>query len=605
MRSKELALEFGCSERYIRKLTKKALESGKNYITIKGEKVVFKEVVGRGGKGGKVYEYILPKDKQVKKRRVGVSKLVPAMLPKINLENPSVEDKMEIIGIYNKTKSSIRALAMAYELESNGRFSAVSLEKRFKRWIEKFKKEGKEGLKDKRGGKKKSSVEWDLFLGSLVQNGSLKSYYARYCYAYCKRYNLPYDVFEPKSNISYSNFVKFYNKHKDDFIVKAVLKGPDALDRLQPIFRNRFEYANQLWEIDATTLDLMVKVPVIDEKANFFKKVESESFVLKRFTLIGVVDRFSGARVYILRHSDTSYSDVRLIEKAFGLLGVPECIRGDNGKNYVSKHFQGVLERLGVYYIASTPYSGWEKGGVERGFRSIQHFHVFENLPGFIGHNPAQRINIENQNSKKSQKKSNVQTNIKGELMWWWEAEEVIDGIINRLFEEQMKFHKKVAQMMQIANLHILLGKRESRKLQREGITYGGRLYVNPEIYNYFGIGEVVEVYEEIDDVSVLWAKVGENEFIKMVDERVANISVEEAKEAKRAYKKEHIKAVKKAIASGWRNFEELKWINVDGSKEFSKIEHASVVKNVVKPESKESSNISDLDRLIEIAGYG
>jgi len=265
-----------------------------------------------------------------------------------------------------------------------------------------------------------------------------------------------------------------------------------------------------------------------------------------------------------------------------------------------------VLERLGVYYMRTNPFAGHEKGGIEKGFYSIQHFHVFENLPGFIGHNPAQRIDIENQNTKKSQKKSNVQTNIKGKLMWWWEAEEVIDGLINRLFEEQMKFHSKIAQMMQIANLHILLGKQEARKLQREGITYGGRLYINPEIYNHFGAGEVVEVYEEIDDVSVVYAKVGENEFVRMVDEKQANISVEEAKEAKKAYKKEHIEAVKKAIASGWRTFEEMKWVNVDGSKEFSKIEHAPVAKKVVKPESKEVSNVSDLDRLIEMAGgYG
>ena len=604
MRSKELALEFGCTPQYIRLLTKKAIESGKNYITLKNQKIFFQETIGRGGSGGKVYEYIIIDDipERPKKKRVSVPKAIPEILPEINLEKPSVEDKMKIIDIYFKTRSSIRAVAKSYSIKSNGRFSAMSLEKRFKRWIKKFREQGIDGLVDKRGGKK-SKVDWELFLGSLIQNGNLKTYFARYCYLYCKKHNLDYDVFEPKSNISYSTFAKFYNKHKDDFVVKAILNGPDALDRLEPVFRKRFDYPNQLWEIDATTIDLMLKVPVVDGGVSFFEKVESEEYVLKRFSLIGVVDRFSGARVYVLRKSDTSYSDVRLIEKAFNKLGVPEAIRGDNGKNYTSKHFQDVLKRLGVHYITSKPFAPEEKGGIEKGFKDIQHYHVFENLPGFIGHNPAQRIDIENQNSKKSKKKSGAVTNIKGELMWWWEAEEVIDGIINHLFGEKMKLHSEIAKSMKIENLHILLGKRENRKLQREGITYNGRLYVNPEIYNYFGFGEVVEVYEEIDDVGVIWAKVSENKFIKMVDESVANISVEEAKEAKRMYKKEHIEAVKQVVKSSWKSFEKMKWDNALGAKRKSEIKNE--VKQVVVEKSDSNNSKELIDEFIEKFAYG
>ena len=76
-------------------------------------------------------------------------------------------------------------------------------------------------------------------------------------------------------------------------------------------------------------------MPVIDGEANFFRKVETQEYILKRFSLIGVVDRYSKARVYILSRSDTSYSDVRLLEKAINKLGKPEIIKGDNGKNYL------------------------------------------------------------------------------------------------------------------------------------------------------------------------------------------------------------------------------------------------------------------------------
>jgi len=217
--------------------------------------------------------------------------------------------------------------------------------------------------------------------------------------------------------------------------------------------------------------------------------------------------------------------------------------------------------------------------------------------------NSAQRVDIENQNSKKSKKKSGAVTNIKGELMWWWEAEEVIDGIINYLFGEKMKLHSEIAKSMKIENLHILLGKRENRKLQREGITYNGRLYVNPEIYNYFGFGEVVEVYEEIDDVGVIWVRVGENKFIKMVDESVANISVEEAKEAKRMYKKEHIEAVKQVVKSSWKSFEEMKWDNVEGAKRKSEIKNE--VKQVVVEKSDSNNSKELIDEFIEKFAYG
>jgi len=69
MRSKELALEFGCTPQYIRLLTKKAVESGKNYITLKNQKIFFQETIGRGGSGTKVYEYIADDIQEIIKKK--------------------------------------------------------------------------------------------------------------------------------------------------------------------------------------------------------------------------------------------------------------------------------------------------------------------------------------------------------------------------------------------------------------------------------------------------------------------------------------------------------------------------------------------------------
>lgn len=604
MKSTEIAHLVGCSPQFVRKQTKSACERGERYITIKGRKILYRETEGdRGGHAGRVYIYTPCDLKEPKKKKSGVGVVLPSALPQVELERPSIEDKMQIVSLYNKTRSTVGAIARAYELESASRYQAKSLERRFWRWIKKFQEGGREALEDGRGSMSQSRVDWDIFLASIVQNGHIKSYYARYCYMWSKKREVAYDVFAPKSDISYSHFVKYFNKHKSDEMVKAILRGPDALDRLEPVFKKHFDYANEMWEIDATSIDIMAKVPVIEGEVSFFETQKSDEYILKRFSLIGVVDRYSGGRVYILRKSDTSYSDVRLIEKAFGELGVPESIKGDNGKNYVSEHFQDVLERLGVCYIAANPYSGWEKGAIERGFGSLQHHHLFENLPGFVGHNPKERIDIENQNSKKSRRKSAAATNVKGQLLWWWEAEEVVDGLIAHLYGEQMKIHKNIAKDMKIENLHIQLGRRASRKLQREGITYSSHLYVNYELFYYFNIGAEVEVYEEIDDIGVLWAKIGEKRFLKMVDERSVNITVEEAKEIKRAYKKTHIKTVKDAVRDGWSSFEELRHDNVAALKELSSIGKREIKETAVVEQAEEKSQ--DLDDLIRLAGYG
>ena len=442
-------------------------------------------------------------------------------------------------------------------------------------WVKKFREKGIDGLRDKRGGRRFSKINEEWFIASLVKAGRVKSAYMRYAYMEARSKGEKFDVFNYKASITYQSFLKHFNKVKSDPIIKAIMKGKDKLDNLIPHFKIKKLYPNAMWEIDATSIDLMVKVPVVDGREVWFEKIESEEFKLKRMSLIGVVDRFSGARVYILRKSDTSYSDVRLIEKAIKILGMPEAIKGDNGKNYVSEHFQSVLERLGISYIASNPYKGREKGFIERGFRSIQHSAVFENLPGFIGHNVEERNNIEAQAVRKSERRGSKQTYLKEEFMWWWEAEMVIDGIINKMYGDRLKLHGEIGEIPE--NLHYKLGKVYKRKLQLGGVFINGRYYVpDSEVWNYVSVGSEVEVYEEIDDISKVYIRVeidGVERFIECVDVEVANISVEEAKERVKVYKEKVIKDVKKKVKKGEVILKELQEEIVREAKRESKIE--------------------------------
>ncbi len=554
MNSKEIAQRFGFSWIYIRKLTLKALESGKRFITLRGEKIAFSVTYTNTGRGGKTYSYTVVDESRLLKRKVKTQSIDMSELPRIDFAKVGLDEKLALVKFIKRTNTSIRSIVKAYEIAGEGKFG--TLQKRVQRWVEAYERGGKKALLDKRGGKRVQKIDEELFYASLCKNANLWTYYARYAFLEAKRDKKAFNPFEPAKNcsITYGGFAKHFNKAKSDPHVKAILSGVDAMSELEPKFKIETNYPNEMWEIDATSLDVMVKVPVIDGEIEHFSKVESEEYVLKRYALVGVVDRHSKARVYMLNRSDTSYADVRLLEKAINRLGKPEFIRGDNGKNYVSNHFQEVLENLGIEYIASTPYKGSEKPFVERGFKSLQHSYLFESLPGYIGHNTEDRKAIENQAVGKKLKAKNgagTQTNLKEKFLWWWEAEMVLDGLINHLFKEGMRLHNEMIQVSEpIAHLHILLGKTHIRTLQAEGVYFDKRYFINSELWNSFDVGEKVEIYEDIDDTNTIYAKTDKG-FLSLTNREKVSFSVEEAKAIKKAYKDRKIKVLKEAVKKG------------------------------------------------------
>jgi len=612
MNSKELAKALSYNDSYIRKLTKKSLDCNKNFILLGGKKVLFEIVSSKGGNGGKAYRYTIEESIKTapKKRRAGSGVIKIDELPKIDFTSSnakiSVEDKLELVKFIKKYEASVLAVARVYSLESG--IKETTIQRRIQRWLDAYIKSGRKGLEDKRGGNRASKIDYELFLAAISRHGHMLTYYSRYAFLESKKLGKAFNVFEPEKScsVTYSGFVKYFNKAKKNPEVKAILQGVDAVDNLTPKFKIKANYPNELWEIDATTLDIMVKVPVIDGEANFFKKVETQEYILKRFSLIGVVDRYSKARVYILSRSDTSYSDVRLIEKAINKLGKPEIIKGDNGKNYVSKHFQEVLEELGITYIAATPYAGYGKGFVERGFETLQHNYLFENLPGFIGHNTEDRKKIENQAAGKSlMGKSGVgtQTHLKDNFLWWWEAEHTLDGLIEHMFSDSFKEHKAMLpEFKTVPNLHILLGKKHTRKVNFEGIYFNRKYYLNSKLWNHFNIGDSVEIYEEIDDVNRVYVKLPNGEFIECISEDEFEISVEEAKEIKKAYKAKRNKVLKEAQKLGKSGQGEFSEAIADSLSKLSTLSKEQVEKTVP---IKEANNFEALDDFIKkIGGY-
>lgn len=135
---------------------------------------------------------------------------------------------------------------------------------------------------------------------------------------------------------------------------------------------------NQMWMIDASPVDALC--------------------VDGRWTMYACVD--VATRRYIIIFSKTPRAEAvaLLVRMAILEWGVPEVIKTDNGSDFVAVATQRLFDGLDIATDTSKAYSPAEKGIVERAIKTFQH-DVAPQLPGYIGHNVAERKAIE---SKKS-----------------------------------------------------------------------------------------------------------------------------------------------------------------------------------------------------------
>ena len=134
------------------------------------------------------------------------------------------------------------------------------------------------------------------------------------------------------------------------------------------------ERLNQLWEADSTPADLML----------------SDG----RHSIIGMIDVYSRRLRFVVSKTSKASSVVALIRQCLMDWGVPEIIKTDNGKDYVSNHVVRVLDGLQIEQQLCTPFQGQEKPHVERAFKTFLHGLV-ELMPNYIGHNVTDRKAIE------------------------------------------------------------------------------------------------------------------------------------------------------------------------------------------------------------------
>lgn len=137
---------------------------------------------------------------------------------------------------------------------------------------------------------------------------------------------------------------------------------------------------NQRWEIDATPADLLLTDG--------------------RHKIIGIIDVGTRRLKLLVSRTERAVDGIATVRRALLDWGVPVGgeLRCDNGKTYVAEHFQRCMRDLEIALHYCRPFSGEEKPFIERAFCTFSH-DLVEHLPGYCGHNVAERKAIESRES--------------------------------------------------------------------------------------------------------------------------------------------------------------------------------------------------------------
>jgi len=177
-------------------------------------------------------------------------------------------------------------------------------------------------------------------------------------------------------------------------VMRAVKKLPEFLALRNPDkFRSRFgarlgkAYANvsafnELLQMDGTSCEVLI---IVGGK-------------LVRFQILVLVDCFSGLIKISVAPSESGDACARLLRLWIIERALPRTIVTDNGSGWRNRRIVRVLRDVGINIIFLPAHRPELKGLVEAAIKVITH-QLFERLPGFAGHNVAQKQAIQNERS--------------------------------------------------------------------------------------------------------------------------------------------------------------------------------------------------------------
>ena len=275
------------------------------------------------------------------------------------------------------------------------------------------------------------------------------------------------------------------------------ISNPDAWrSQYQAAFGSSSEPAtfyNEIWEMDATPADVMC----LDG----------------RYKIVGLIDVFSRQPMVAVTKTTAYTAQAALMRRGMLEMGIPAVIRKDNGKEYACRAMNAACEALGIETPALAPFTPEAKPHIERFFNTLT-TELFEELPGFIGHNVAQRKAIESRRS--FAERFGSEGEVISVQMTAEKLQEAIDGWIARYMTRPHRgLHgKRPVEMIaaspvaprRVSNprvLDLLLAPVGERVVQKKGIAYQNGWYQAPELA--LMVGRRVQLREDLADAGRLY----------------------------------------------------------------------------------------------------
>lgn len=148
-------------------------------------------------------------------------------------------------------------------------------------------------------------------------------------------------------------------------------------DKYEIIFRRESEYANQMWQIDHTPLDIFLlnekeepQKPWLTIVQDDYSRAVSGYFL--SFDYPCAVNTALALRQAIWRKGNPNWQ----------ICGIPEVLYSDNGSDFLSEHIEKVCATLKIRTVNSIPGRPQGKGKVERIFLTMLQS-LLERHPGY------------------------------------------------------------------------------------------------------------------------------------------------------------------------------------------------------------------------------
>jgi len=366
----------------------------------------------------------------------------------------------------------------------------------FKNWVYDYEKYGLIALVNNYGSRAHQSI--------IESNEELKRYVIgfilKYPHAQGKKIKMAVAAEKPHINIVSDKSINRYIKEwkKENGQIWTYITHPDKWKNIyMSAMGSHFEAVtalNGLWEMDSTPGDWLLKDG--------------------RHSVIACIDMYSRRVCYYVAKTSSADAVCRCFRKAVIAWGLPERVRTDNGKDYVSNRFMDTLTALEIPQDLCVPFASEEKGTVERQFRTMLHG-ILELLPGFIGHNVAQAQQIRSMASfsERIMTKGEVveveltAAELQTILDRWADvmyAQDVHSGLNGKTPAQMAALYSgTIKRIDNIRSLDMLLSEPAgTRTVNKGGIRFNNYDYIAPQLADV--IGKPVKLYYDERDIGNL-----------------------------------------------------------------------------------------------------